>query len=249
MKQQIFLYGIQNLIYIKSDFIFCSKVGTLKSKEAYYKLANARIQINTDKPLCKLNIRTVYLKLMFNDMATFVFKIVYLKWELKWLDIFLNVRFYEDVFWKTQGSYSYVAKESSLWRCYSILTGRWLLMFWRIVMLSFSWSGNPSYIDCLTCEMDTTILWKVHYCLPVDMACCPYSKSDVLSVYTCTDGQSYFNSCCRKMRIHQEMRYILFRQWVTTFLIREPRNSVLILSIRESVGFLQTRVYPSNLFF
>lgn len=85
MKQQIFLYGIQNLIYIKSDFIFCtcvwvqSKAGTLQSKEAYYKVANAHTQINTDKPLCKLNIRTVYLKLMLNDLATFVFKIVYLK--------------------------------------------------------------------------------------------------------------------------------------------------------------------------
>jgi len=40
---------------------------------------------------------------------------------------------------------------------------------------------------------------KVHYCLPVDIAHCPYSKSDVLSGNTCTDGQSYFNSCCRKM--------------------------------------------------
>jgi len=80
VKQQIFFYGIQNLIYIKSDFIFCtcvwvqSKVGTLQSREAHCKLANALTQINADKPLCKLNIKTVYLKLIFNDLTTVVFK-------------------------------------------------------------------------------------------------------------------------------------------------------------------------------
>jgi hypothetical protein len=37
-----------------------------------------------------------------------------------------------------------------------------------------------------------TVLWKVYYCLPVDVAYCAYSKSDILNVYTCTDGQSYF---------------------------------------------------------
>ena len=133
---------------MKSDFIFCtcvwvhSKVGTLQSREEYYKLANAHIQINAENPLCKMSIKTVYLKSLFNDLATFVFKILYLKWELKWLDSFLNVRFHEDVFWKTWGSYSHVAKESSLWRCYTMLTGKWWLMFWRSVMLSFSWSGS-----------------------------------------------------------------------------------------------------------
>ena len=159
MKQQIFLYGIQNLIYIKSDFIFCtcvwaqSQVWTLQSREAYYELANAHTQINADNPLCKLSIKTVYLKLMFNDLATFVFKIIYLKWELKWLDNFLNVRFHGHVFWKTWVSYSHVAKDSSLWRYYTMLTGKWWLMFWRIVMLSFSWSGSPNHLDCLT--------WKI----------------------------------------------------------------------------------------
>lgn len=145
---------------MKSDFIFCtyvwvqSKVGTLQSREAHYKLVNVHIQINADKPLCKLNIKTVYLKLTFNDLSTFVFKIVCLRWELKWLDNFLNVRFHEDVFWKTWGSYSHVAKESSLWRCYTMLTGKWLLMIWKILMLSFSWSGSPSHLDCLTQKIE-----------------------------------------------------------------------------------------------
>jgi hypothetical protein len=181
VKQQIFLCGIQNLIYMKSDFIFCtcvwvqSNVGTLQSREAYYNLANAHIQINEDNPLYKLNIKTVYFKLMFNALATFVFKIVCLKWELKLLGNFLNVRFHEDVFWKTWGSYSHVAKESILWRCYTMLTGKWRLMFWRIVMLSLvKQSKSLGLLDLE--DRGTTILRKVQYCLPVDVAYCPYSK-------------------------------------------------------------------------
>jgi hypothetical protein len=70
---------------MKSDFIFCtcvwvqSKVGTLQRREAYYKLANAHTQINAENPVCKLSIKTVYLKSVFNDLAIFVFKIIYLK--------------------------------------------------------------------------------------------------------------------------------------------------------------------------
>jgi len=40
-------------------------------------------------------------------------------------------------------------------------------------------------------DRGTTILRKVHYCLPVDLAYCPYSQSDVLNVYKCTDGQLF----------------------------------------------------------
>jgi hypothetical protein len=84
-----------------------------------------------------------------------IWQLLYLKlyiWNENWndFDSFLNVRFHGDVFWKTWGSYNHVAEESSLWRCYTMLTGKWLLMFWRIVMLSFSWSGSPSHLECLT---------------------------------------------------------------------------------------------------
>lgn len=39
----------------------------------HYKPANAHIQINADKPLCKLKIKILYLKLMFSDLSSFIF--------------------------------------------------------------------------------------------------------------------------------------------------------------------------------
>jgi hypothetical protein len=50
------------------------------------------------------------------------------------------------------------------------------------------------------CNKGTTVLSKVHYCLPVDVAYYAHSMSDVLNVHTCTDGQSCFIVAAERCR-------------------------------------------------
>lgn len=118
---------------------------------------------------------------------------------------------------KDMGSYSHVAKESSLWRCYTMETGKWLLMFWKILMLSFSWSGSPSDLDCLT--------WKI-------MA--PQSFEKSITVYQWTWHTVHIASQMFLMCTHVQMdRAILIiaaerckciKKWDTSFLDSEWPN-------------------------